>query len=73
MMIARAVDPYSAVDLLRREQPPVGGLAAVAQFELGLHLAIEKALDRGEIERRLGSREHTDQFGGRRAVAICPI
>src|SRR5207244_12975452 len=52
--------------LLGGEQPPVGGLSALAQLELDA-VACE-ALDLCQLERRILSREHADQLGRLSAV-----
>ena len=63
--MTRAASRYSA-----REQPPVGGLAAVAQLELDrARRRRRSAATAGEVERRVLAREHADQLG---AVARAP-
>ena len=49
---------------LRGQQPPVGGLPAVALLELGrAEIAVEQRGDRGRIQRRLLAGEHAEQLG----------
>ncbi len=49
---ARTGDHSPERRLLGREQPPVGGLAALAQLDLRLQAAVDHRLDLRERERR---------------------
>src|SRR5438309_7965680 len=62
----RRCDSRRAALLLGGEQPPVGGLSALAQLELDA--GARDALDLRQLQRRVLSREHADQLRRRSAV-----